>query len=532
MLTAGCISPGNNAGKPTPLPSVTPSLEQPLQEYRLGYKFEKGVALFHRVRVETTIDENQQPTQIMETVTIPSEINADYSHIKVVMLKAIALDKNGTRDLCGEIAYSSKVSDMNIYIDGKVDYGWTSTTNFYMPQRAIRVGDGWSFEGIRYSVLKASKIETLAGSFDVLEIEFSGKRTNNLGTRSVSGTLYFDYKNGRIVKYVQEESAFAYKRRIEQELIDIKREYSEPDMRCALMMSQLSTMQKYENARRYNAVEDFEKSIIFALSAKQDLHGADLNAETRALYIKILELLADNYHWTNQRMKLLDTRFELGNLYSAIHSEEISSDIINARNYFAAAYNLEFVSNSESANASEAKTKLAQLKSSELGIARGKAILKDSGDNTGLVSELYDGKKRIRFELLGESYYNLPLLNINASQQVALYLYKDGYYPKFIVMNASELISKNRDIILEPLSDTNKVIVAGTCYDENGFVQAAKLFFNSTSETKQVECNGFYIAELSAGDYNVLWNEKTLCSGIHLDANSTLIKHLVLSKGD
>jgi len=67
---------------------------------------------------------------------------------------------------------------------------------------------------------------------------------------------------------------------------------------------------------------------------------------------------------------------------------------------------------------------------------------------------------------------------------------------------------------------------------KTGLCKLQSFFFNSTSETKQVECNGFYIAELSAGDYNVLWNEKTLCSGIHLDANSTLIKHLVLSKGD
>lgn len=524
VLISGCVEQNNSNIKP--MPSQTQGVVQPNEEFHLKYGFEENVALFHRVRVETTIDGNKQ-TQIMETVTIPKEVHPDYAHIRVIMLKAVALDNN-TKDLCGNIAYGSKLSDANLYIDGKVDYGWTSTTSFYMPQRALHIGDSWSFEGVTYNIKKASKLNTPAGSFDVLEIEFSGKRTNSQGTRNVKGTLYFDYKNNRIAKYVQEESAFAYERKIEQELIDVKKDYGEPDMHCVLEMN-LSTVQKYERAKQHNAVENFNESLIFALSAKQDFEGKELNAEERKLYIKILEILADDYKGIGERTKLLSTRFELGKLYSSIYLEELSSGNINARDYFAAAYNLEFVSNSESADAEEAKAMLAKLKSSELAIARGRAILQDKGDNTGMVAELYDMKKTVRFELLGEPYYNVPLLDVNAASPVAIYFYNAGYRPKFIVMSASELISKDRDIILEP-HDENVGIVAGTCYGTDGFVQGVKLLFKSAAETKEVDCNRFYVAELAPGNYSVLLGEKTIYSDIQIDANSTVIKHIMLSE--
>jgi hypothetical protein len=528
-MLSGCIQPGDSSnGKETLAPTV-----EPQKEFYIGYKFRENEALFHKLRIETTIDSNKQPTQILETVTIPLAVYPDYAHIRMIMLKALKLDKNGVTDICGELAYSQKLSDMNLYVDGKVDYGRFSVTNFYLPQRPLRIGDSWTFEGIHYSLEEATTIETLAGKFKVLKISFSGQKSSTRGTKSIAGTLFFDYENNRIAKYVQEEKRTGYERVIETELIDVKQNYDEPDMRCVFAQTKLSLLAKYERARNQNAVENFKESLYFALSAKYDLEGKDLNADEKLLYANILEIIADDYKWLKEQKKELATRLELGKLYIEMFNEGLASGLANARHYFGARYNLQAVADSNSKYANEAKEILQTLEESEFGIVRGKALLKDTGDNTGTVAELFDKTTVLRFELLGEPYYNLPVMDKSSDDELAICLYRDGYTPKFLVRSAGKLVSKHYDIILEPLpADSNTAVIAGTCYDEQGFVQNAKLTLQSSSGSTEVVCDKYFVATLEPGDYNIIWNGKTLGENLSLKAGKVVVKHLELNENN
>ncbi|MCD6478615.1 MAG: hypothetical protein J7L44_01880 [Candidatus Diapherotrites archaeon] len=524
----GCIQPSDSSDeqeKPTPT-------AEPKKEFYIGYKFRENEALFHRLRIETTVDANKKPTQILETVTIPLAVYPDYAHIRMVMLKALRLDKNGASDICGELAYSQKLSDMNLYVDGKVDYGHFSVTNFYLPQRPLRIGDSWTFEGINYSLEEATTIETLAGKFKVLRISFSGQRSAASGTKSIEGTLFFDYENNRIAKYVQEEKRKGYRRTIETELIGVKQDYDEPDMRCVYAQTKLSLLAKYEKARAQNAVENFKESLYFALSAKYELKGKDLNADEKQLYANILEIIADDYKWLNEQKKELATRLELGRLYIEMFNEALASGLANARHYFGARYNLQAVADSNSMYADEANEMLQALDESEFGIVRGKALLKDTGDNTGTIAELFDKTTVLQFELLGEPYYNLPVMDKSSEDELAICLYRDGYTPKFLIGSAGRLVSKHHDIILEPLLDSNAAVIAGTCYNERGFVQNAKLTLQSSSESAEVVCDKYFVATLKPGDYNITCNGKTLAENIPLKAGKVVIKHLKLSENN
>lgn len=528
----GCVQ----QPEPTPAESPTPTTTPEQNVFYAKYAFDKNVALFHRVRIETTIDDNAYPTQIFETVTLPLEITPDYTKIEMVMIRAIKLDKNGITDLCKELGYSKKQSVVNLFRDGRVDYGTYSVTNFYMPQRALHIGDTWQFEGITYTLKEATTVDTLAGEFPALRIHFSGKKASTYGYKDVNGVLFFDYVNDRIAKYVQTEKVGAYRRKIESELIDIKYNYAEPPMDCVISSSTISTEEKYKNARYWNTYEKFRDSLYFALSAKQDLEGKDLNAEQKELYKNILEIIIDDYKMLSERENEARARFEAANFYLELFNEQLTDKFAGARNYFAARYHLQALAGSDTQYKEQAEEKLAELDARQLGIARGRALLKDTGDNTGTVAALFDFRKIIRFELLGEPYYNLPLIDKNAEQMLALYLYKKGYMPKFLIKDANYLLSKDNDFILEPLSDEdlNKAVAAGTCYANDNFIQS-KLIFENGSTSVSVDCNKYYVVILEPADYNIFvlkGEQKVLLESVKANSAGLVIQHVALSENN
>ena len=532
IATLGCIQQQGPSQTETPTPTATP--EQDV--FYAKYAFDRNVALFHRVRIEATVDDNAYPTQIFETVTLPLEITPDYTKIEMVMIKAIKLDKNGVSDLCKELGYSKKQSVVNLFRDGRVDYGTYSVTNFYMPQRALRIGDTWKFEGIDYKLEEATTVKTLAGEFPALRISFSGKRASKYGYKDINGVLFFDYVNDRIAKYVQTEKVGNYVRKIESELIDVKYNYTEPPMDCVFSSSALSAEEKYERARYWNTFEKFRDSLYFALSAKQDLQEKDLNAEQKQLYKNILEVIIDDYRMLNEKENEARVRFEAANFYLALFEEQLANKLADARDYFAARYHLQALTGSDTQYNKQAKEKLAELDAKQLGIARGKALLKDTGDNTGAIAELFDFEKIVRFGLLGEPYYNIPIIDENAQQELALYLYKDGYMPKFLIKAASDLLAKDNDFILEPLSseDVNKAIVAGTCYNGKGFAQS-KLVFENDSASVSADCNKYYVTILEQADYNIFvlkGEQKVLLDSVSASSSGVIIKHLALSENN
>ncbi|MEM4663040.1 MAG: hypothetical protein QXM75_03380 [Candidatus Diapherotrites archaeon] len=508
----------------TPTPSLSPAVDR--NNYFLKYSFDQNLALFHYLKIETKIGDDKKTMQEMETMTIPMQTYPDHTHIRIIMLKASSTDENGTVDLCGQIAYSKKISDANIYFDGKVDYGWTSVTSFYLPQRALSIGETWTFEGVNYKIIKETKINTKAGVFDVVEIEFYGKKTVQEVVLDTKGTLYFDYKNNRIAKYVRTESAPGYEQTIEQELTKVTKDHIEPDLRCLVSISNLSLAEKYEKAKNFNTYGLYEESNIYALSAKFDLQGKELSADEKNILMKILEIIANNYEATGNNEKRLDTLFELGNLYLQSYEKAVVDGNINARDYFFAKYYLEEVSKSTNKNSEKAKQATQKLGGSVLGILKAEIILADSGDCTGVVSELHDTKKIVYLLHDWDCEATLPMVGDKRGDLVAFYVYKNGYKPAILIRATEQLLSKDLKFVLDRAVDDSKAIVFGICYKEDNFLNGLKLVFEGKTENIEIDCNYFYKTEVPPGEYKIFIDGTSTYETISVDANRVYVKHI------
>ncbi len=528
IILAGCIQSEEKPVKPEETPKE--------KVFYAKYAFDKNTALFHRLRIESTIDGNALPTQVIETVTIPLQITPDYTRIEIIMLKAFKIDENGVADICNELSYESKYAVVNLFVDGRVDYGTFSVTNFYIPQRALHIGDSWQFEGITYVIEEETKVETPAGSFNVLKIALSGKKAFKYGFKDINVTLFFDYVNNRIAKYIQTEAFGNYRKKIVMELIDVKKYYEEPPLDCVFSMVGLSPIEKYVKAYYLNMDEKYKSSLYYALSAKKDLEQKDMNAEEKRLYVDLLELIIDDYRQLGEKDSELKLRLEAANAYSELFNEALADGIANAQDYIASKKHLEIVADSNTRYAEQAIAKLSELTENLLGIIHGSVLLKDSEEYAGTTVELFDLNRILRSEVASNSRYDIPIIGNNSEQVLALYLYRKGYMPEFLVRKASVLLSGDMDFVLDPLSDAdvNKAIIIGTCYTSEGFGNA-KLIFEDANASIEIDCNSFYIALLEPSDYNifVVKNEqKPLLDSIAANEPKAYVKHLLLTENN
>ncbi|MEM4598883.1 MAG: hypothetical protein QW400_04325 [Candidatus Diapherotrites archaeon] len=531
IIISGCFesTPPTPEPKPTQTTTPVPTQENPdKNKYFLKYSFDQNDVLLHYLSLDTTLNNEKLPLQEMETATFAVNTYPDHTHVKMIMLKAIATDKNGTVDLCGDIPYKSKVSDANIYFDGKVDYGWTSATSFYLPQRELAVGESWTFEGVTYKLKGSKKLTLKAGTFDVVEIEFSGRKSTQDLVLDTKGTLYFDYKNNRIAKYVRTESAYGYERRIEQELIGVRKGY-DPDLRCAVAMNNISISEKYKAAKNYNAYGLFEDSQIYALSAKFDLEGKDLNEDYALLLTNVLQLIQENYGSLGDKNKQYATLYDLGKLHLSQYEKGVSLGNINAANYFAAMKIFRQLSSSETQYASIAKESLSKLENASFGSLQANVLLSDTGDSTGAVSAFYDTQKTVYAAVEWNGFVELPLIGNKGSDKIVFYSFKDGYLPAFIARDADEFIMKTWKIVLDKAKDESKGVVAGCCITGSSFAEGAVLRFEGP-ETKELDCNLFYKALLVPGTYSVYVNGVLSNEDILVDANKTRILHITTAR--
>ncbi|MCX8190010.1 MAG: hypothetical protein N3F05_02160 [Candidatus Diapherotrites archaeon] len=527
LILSGCFNNTPPKVEPTPTFTQTPFPTQDKNTYYLKYAFDQNHVLFHYLSLDTNLNNENQPLQEMETATFAINAYPDHTHVRMIMLKATSTDKNGTVDICGNIPYKNKVSDVNIYFDGKVDYGWTSATSFYLPQRMLSIGESWTFEGITYKLKGTKQITLKAGTFDVVEIEFSGRKATKDLVLDTKGILYFDYKNNRIAKYVRTESAYGYERKIEQELIGVKKDYNSLDLRCSVAMNNISVVEKYQKAKNYNAYGLLEESQIYALSAKFDLESKDLNDEYALLLSNVLKLIYENYGALGDKNKQHEILFELGTFHLSQYEKEVSRQNINAINYFAAKRTFEQLSNSETPYASEAKQKLSNLDKASFGTMRANIILSDTGDSTGTISAIYDAKKEVYSLVEWNGYVELPLIGNKGTDRIVFYNYRDGYEPAFIARTAEELISKTWKIVLDRAKDESKGIVAGSCIIGSDFARSSLRF--EGPETKEIDCNLFYKALLMPGNYSVYANDKLILNSLLVDANKTKIINIEIA---
>ena len=156
---SGCIFQGGNGTEPE-----DGNAEQ--ETFFLSFRFEEGSAVFQRMKLTFESEGSVLGEQGLDTVSLVKSSTAEFSELQLIVTEAYASDENGTKSICKDISLEDKRRTVKFYPDGRVDFGVYSATTFHLPQRELKIGETWDFEGIEYKIEEKTVFENSAGRFE------------------------------------------------------------------------------------------------------------------------------------------------------------------------------------------------------------------------------------------------------------------------------------------------------------------------------------------------------------------------------
>jgi len=501
----GCNLNGN--GTPTPTPTPTPGEGE---GYFLSFEFEGGSALYNSVNVLIEPLDGEAVRQEMRTITLVKSAGEEFSEMEITLLEASILDSNGERDICPAMPLESKRNTLNLYRNGKADFGTYEVTTFHFPQQEVKVGDTWEFEEIEYKAEEMVSIENQAGIFECLRISFDGLQQDEFGAKYVHGYFLFDPVKKLKVKEETIEERATLKITSQNELTGIELNYSaETDYSCVFPSEGLSLGEKFISAVNYFSIGEYQGALALSLSAKQDIDAkADLNAEELELKKNLYPLVALAFERNGMAEKALAQRFE----NAAFFHEFISGESVSVEEFRQSYENYKLVSESGSLNAEAALEKFNDLNSMIAGRFNGKLMLKDTGETEWAKISALNGASEIWLALRGrDQAYSIPLFGFGEGDLFFALYQRPGYEPQSLpLLEATEAVLEEEfTVILSPSEDANKGYLAGFCYSLNTagkIKKALDLNFDvlKGEEEFAAECKGgFFSLLLEPGTYTI-----------------------------
>ncbi len=516
LLLSACIFTENGKDQNVLPATQTPQQTQPFGQDKnvfLSFKYSENEVLIHRVILDQNEDGNLV-RNVIETATVVLKTTQDYASIRVIMLKATRDDFNGFREICGELPFGNKISDMNIYRDGKIARGKRYKTNIYLPQRPLKKGSVWEFQGMKYKLSGFDEITVPAGKFKVAVIEFSANIATIYGEKKVSGRIYFDYEKGLIIKEEREERLAGKTTKAENVLIAIKKQPYKPNMHCVYSNTLLEPKKKYYMARSYFGTEEYKSAFFYAMSAYYDLNSSGIDENNYIIAINSLKIAAESCRYLDFNC-FDELTLELASKLQHLWAEQLSNHKANAKLFIEARSACKELIDRNSHFSDQAKKILSALNSNIRNFLKGKVLLKKPGKIP--YAAFFDGNTLV-YMRAENNFFEIPVLK----EEGIAYFYADSYAPAFLEIDKN-YFEKKLSIVLEPV-DANKGVLAGLCYEQGSFADF-NFQIKSDKNSFNIRCLKYYWILLEPGRYMMLYNGK-LIRDLNITAGKMYIQHI------
>ncbi|MEM0360520.1 MAG: hypothetical protein QXK06_04265, partial [Candidatus Diapherotrites archaeon] len=200
--------------------TIQPKEKNQEKEFLLYFSFEEGSALFQKTRIAYTDSSGAKLERELHTATLVKNAGEKISELKILMLEAKNLNA-GNENLCLSLSYPEKKAIVKFHSDGNVEYGQLSAISFHLPEKKVKIGDSWEFEGIEYKLSGETVFANEDTQFQCLKITFDGVQADSFGTKRVSGYFLFDPERHLKIKEEVLEERAGFKTEYSNELTKI-----------------------------------------------------------------------------------------------------------------------------------------------------------------------------------------------------------------------------------------------------------------------------------------------------------------------